>query len=138
MRVGFNALLACLLRRCLASPAPPRPNLVRRWRCPMQHQEHDRHEADGEHRKLSKAATTASFSVAETPGDDDVDRHRYAGKPEYGGEGYPAMIQTTRRSGSITAPHFRCSPGRRAGVAYGKNVGMQFGTFWLPARGLSA
>jgi hypothetical protein len=91
--------------------------------------------------KLSKAATTGhapSSRVAETPGDDDVDRHRYAGKPEYGGEGYRGDDPDNEEERSITAPHFRCSPGRRAGVAYGKNVGMQFGTFWLPARGLSA
>jgi len=87
--LGLNALLACLLGRCLASPAPPRPNLVRRWRCPMQHQEHDRHEADGEHQEAEQDGDDGPPSrVAETPGDDDVDRHRYAGKPEYGGERY--------------------------------------------------
>ena len=53
----------------------------------MQHQEHDRHEADGEHQEAEQGGGPPS-RVAETPGDDDVDRHRYAGKPEYGGEGY--------------------------------------------------
>ena len=53
----------------------------------MQHQEHDRREADGEHQEAEQGGDDGPPSrVAETPGDDAVDRHRYAGKPEYGGE----------------------------------------------------
>ena len=55
----------------------------------MQHQEHDRHEAGGEYQEAEQGGDDGPPSrVAETPGDDEVDRHRYAGKPEYGGEGY--------------------------------------------------
>jgi hypothetical protein len=50
----------------------------------MQHQEHDRHEADGEHQEGDDGPL---FRFAETPGD-DLDCRHDADKPEYGGEGY--------------------------------------------------
>ena len=93
------------------SGGTPLADLVRRRCCPMQQQEHDRHEADGEYQEGDDGPL---FRFAETPGD-DVDCRHLAGKPEYGGEDHRGDDPD-----NDVGVHHSCSPTlgrRRAGKA---------------------
>jgi hypothetical protein len=65
-----------------------RSGLERRWRCPVQHQQRDRQEANGEPQENDQGGEDSPPSprVAERPGDDGVDRRRYADKAYRGND----------------------------------------------------